>query len=44
VDRPTICQSIRMERLCRQDSNSKLSYETKAILIFKNNSFYKGVP
>jgi hypothetical protein len=43
VDRPTICQSIRMERLYSQDSKSKVSKEANAILIFIKNNFYKGV-
>jgi hypothetical protein len=44
VDRPTICQSVRMERLYSQDSKPKLSYEENAILIFIENDFYKEVP
>jgi hypothetical protein len=35
VDKPTICQSIRMGRSGSQDSKSKISKKAKVILIFK---------
>jgi hypothetical protein len=44
VDRPTIHQSIRMGRLCSQDSKPKVSEEANAILIFIKNNLYKAVP
>jgi hypothetical protein len=43
VDRHTICQSTKMERLCSQDSKPKFSQEAKTILIFIENHFYKEV-
>jgi proteasome assembly chaperone (PAC2) family protein len=44
VDRPTICQSVRMGRLYSQDSKPKVSLEANATLIFIENNFYKWVP
>jgi hypothetical protein len=38
MNKPTICQTVTMERSCSQDSKSKVPYEAKVILVFKNGT------